>query len=74
MEMSGNVGEFAIAAKTAGGSTYTGVLGDGQLSTITVSDGDSDQLNWPDQTGALVRGGHYYETGYNGNNSAKLKK
>jgi len=73
MEMSGNIGEFAVAAKTAGGSTYTGVLGDGQLSTITVTDGDSDQLNWPDQTGVLVRGGHFYETAYSGNNSAKLK-
>ena len=73
MEMSGNVGEFAVAAKTAGGSTYTGVLGDGELSTITVSDGDSDQLNWPDPTGVFVRGGHFYEAGYSTSNSAKLR-
>ena len=73
MEMSGNVGEFAVAAKTAGGSTYTGVLGDGELSTTVATDGDSDQLNWPDNTGAFVRGGHFYVTGGYGNNSIRLK-
>ena len=73
MEMSGNVGEFAIAAKTAGGSTYTGVLGDGELSTITATDGDSDQLLWPDNTGVLVRGGHFFVSGGSVNNSLRLK-
>ena len=71
MEMSGNVGEFAVAAKTAGGSTYTGVLGDGELSTNAATDGDSNQSLWPDNLGVLVRGGHFY-AGYNQNNSARL--
>lgn len=73
MEMSGNIGEFSVTARTAGGSTYTGVLGDGELSTITATNGDSDQSLWPDYTGVNVRGGHFYETGYSTNNSAKLR-
>ena len=73
MEMSGNIGEFAVAAKTASGSTYTGVLGDGELATTTAIDGDSNQLNWPDNTGVLVRGGHFFVTGLNTNNAARLK-
>ncbi|KIA89845.1 SUMF1/EgtB/PvdO family nonheme iron enzyme [Kaistella jeonii] len=72
MEMSGNVGEFAVAAKTSGGSTYTGVLGDGELSTNAATDGDSNQLNWPDNTGVLVRGGHFFTPGYYENNSVRL--
>lgn len=73
MEMSGNIGEFAVAAKTSNGSTYTGVLGDGELSTTTAIDGDSNQLNWPDYTGVLVRGGHFYAPGNNTNNAQRLK-
>lgn len=73
MEMSGNVGEFAVAAKTAGGSTYTGVLGDGELSTVTATDGDSNQSLWPDNTGAVVRGGHFYATAFNENNSGLMR-
>lgn len=73
MEMSGNVTELTVAAKTAGGSTYTGVLGDGELSTITATDGDADQLNWPANTGAIIRGGHFYTAGANTNNSVRLR-
>ena len=73
MEMSGNIGEMAVAAKTSAGSTYTGVLGDGELSTVTATDGDANQTNWPDNTGLLLRGGHFYEPGYNGNNSPRLR-
>ena len=72
MEMSGNIGEFAVSAKTSGGSTYTAVLGDGELSTTTASEGDSNQLTWPDYTGVLIRGGHFLVIGANGNNSARL--
>ncbi len=72
MEMSGNVGELAVSAKTAGGSTYTGVLGDGELSTNAATDGDSNQLLWPDNTGVLVKGGHFYTPGYFENNSVRL--
>jgi hypothetical protein len=72
MEMSGNVGEIAVAAKTAGGSTYTGILGDGILSTVTATDGDADQSLWPDQTGLLLKGGHFESTVYNGSNAARL--
>lgn len=72
MEMSGNVGEIAVAAKTAAGSTYTGVLGDGELSTITATDGDSNQLNWPDYTGVFLRGGHFFASTYSENNSARM--
>ena len=73
MEMSGNVQEFAVAAKTANGSTYTGVLGDGELSTITATDGDSDQLNWPDFAGTFVRGGTYFFEGYSATNAVTLR-
>ncbi len=73
MEMSGNVAELAVAAKTAAGSTYTGVLGDGELSTITATDGDADQLNWPANTGAIIRGGHFYIAGANQNNAVRLR-
>jgi hypothetical protein len=74
MEMSGNVGEMTVAAKSAGGSTYTAALGDGLLSTNTATDGDADQATWPDYTGLLLRGGHFDAAsyGYSGNNSARL--
>lgn len=72
MEMSGNMGELAVAAKTAGGSNYTGVLGDGELSTIAAVDGDSNQLNWPDYSGVYIRGGSFYFAGFSSNNSARL--
>ncbi|UOE39763.1 formylglycine-generating enzyme family protein [Chryseobacterium suipulveris] len=76
MEMSGNAVELAISAKTAGGSTFTGVLGDGQLSTTTATDGDSDQANWPDNTGAIERGGGFFVacgTVFNNTNSSTLR-
>lgn len=61
MEMSGNVPEMTVIAKTTGnGSSYTGVLGDGELSTVTATDGDANQTNWPNFDGILIRGGHYY--------------
>ncbi|WP_051190407.1 SUMF1/EgtB/PvdO family nonheme iron enzyme [Kaistella palustris] len=74
MEMSGNVGEITVAAKTAGGSTYTGTLGDGLLSTTAATDGDADQATWPDNTGLILRGGHFNASGYgySGNNSARM--
>lgn len=73
MEMSGNVSELAVAAKTAGGSTYTGVLGDGELSTNAATDGDSNQLNWPDNTGMIARGGHFSAPGYNTDSSPRMR-
>lgn len=77
MEMSGNIWELSVAAKTAGGSTYTGVLGDGELSSVTATNGDANQLNWVDNTGAIERGGSFFidqcGTVYNGNYSAYLK-
>lgn len=73
MEMSGNTYEFAVTTKTAGNS-YTGVLGDGELSTITATDGDSNQLNWPDNTGVYLRGGDFLgAANYSGNNSTFLR-
>lgn len=74
MEMGGNVTEMTIIAKTTGnGSSYTGILGDGELSTITATDGDANQLNWPDQTGVLIRGGSFYYSGANFNNQTFLR-
>lgn len=73
MEMSGNVTEMAIVAKAAG-STFTGVLGDGELSTLAAIEGDANQLNWPDYTGVITRGGTFAVPGVsNFNNSATLK-
>jgi formylglycine-generating enzyme required for sulfatase activity len=73
MEMSGNIGEFAVSAKTTGGSTYTGVLGDGELSTIAATNGDSNQTLWPDETGVFVKGGHFYAPAFSENNSVRLR-
>ena len=72
MEMSGNVLELTISAKTTGGSTYTGVLGDGELETITAITGDSNQ-NWPDNSGAIGRGGSFYAAGFNVSNYLRLR-
>lgn len=73
MEMSGNVTEMTVAAKTAGGSSYTGVLGDGELSTNAATDGDSNQLNWPDNTGMITRGGHFFSPSYNYDSSLRMR-
>ena len=73
MEMSGNTYEFAVTTKSAG-NTYTGVLGDGELSTITATDGDANQTLWPDNTGVYLKGGDFLGSlNYNGNNSAALR-
>ena len=72
MEMSGNVYELTVSTKS-GGSSYTGVLGDGELSTVAATTGDSDQANWPDNTGVILRGGGFDgASGYSGNNSTLL--
>lgn len=76
MEMSGNIVELTVAAKTSGGSTYTAVLGDGELSTVAATDGDANQLNWPDNTGVMLRGGHFYQAAqnyYNFDNSPQMR-
>ena len=73
MEMSGNIYEYTVNTKT-GGSAYTGVLGDGELSTIAAVDGDSNQTNWPDNTGVIFRGGGFDgASGYSGDNSLSLR-
>lgn len=73
MEMSGNTYEFAVTTKSAG-NTYTGVLGDGELSTITATDGNANQTLWPDNTGVYLKGGDFLGSlNYNGNNSAALR-
>ncbi|PZU83454.1 MAG: hypothetical protein DI529_12650 [Chryseobacterium sp.] len=61
MEMGGNVMEMTVTTKSAG-NTFTGVLGDGELSNITATEGDADQLLWPDNTsaaGIIIRGGSF---------------
>ena len=58
MEMGGNVTEMTIVAKS-GGSSFTGVLGDGNLSTVTATSGDADISDWPANTGTIIRGGHF---------------
>lgn len=73
MEMSGNTYEFAVTTKSAG-NTYTGVLGDGELSTITATDGDANQTLWPDNTGVYLKGGDFLGSlNWSGNNSAALR-
>lgn len=73
MEKSGNTYEFAVTTK-ATGNTYTGLAGDGELSTTTATDGDANQASWPDNTGVYLRGGDFIGTeNYNGNNSSFLK-
>lgn len=73
MEMSGNTYEFAVTTKTTG-NTYTGLAGDGELSTTTATDGDANQASWPDNTGVYLRGGDFIgAANYNGNNSSFLR-
>ena len=73
MEMSGNTYEFAVTTK-ATGNTYTGLAGDGELSTTTATDGDANQASWPDNTGVYLRGGDFIgAANYNGNNSSFLR-
>jgi formylglycine-generating enzyme required for sulfatase activity len=58
MEMGGNVLERTVTVGNATGVLYTGVLGDGALTSI----GDANQTNWPSITTALgtgMRGGEY---------------
>ena len=72
MEMSGNLGEFTVAAKTVG-STYTGKLGDGELSTTAATDGDANVESWPDSAGIIVKGGHFYVVGNGQSNTLRLR-
>lgn len=60
MEMGGNVTEMTVTTKSTG-NTFTGVLGDGELSTTTATEGDADQTLWPDNAGAgiIIRGGSF---------------
>ena len=51
-EMSGNVWEQCVTVNAAG-LTFTGELGDGQLS----SNGEANVVNWPNANGAGFRGG-----------------
>jgi len=58
MEMGGNVLERVISVANAAGVAFTGVLGDGTLTTI----GDANQANWPavsTASGTGFRGGEY---------------
>jgi formylglycine-generating enzyme required for sulfatase activity len=56
MEMTGNVWEQTVSTYNAAGATFTGDLGDGDLTSI----GQSNTASWPDATtglGAGIRGG-----------------
>lgn len=58
MEMGGNVTERVVTVGNAAGVLFTGVLGDGTLTSI----GDANQTNWPSITtagGSGFRGGEY---------------
>lgn len=60
MEMGGNVTEMTVTTKSTG-NTFTGVLGDGELSSVTATEGDADQNLWPDNSaaGIILRGGSF---------------
>ncbi len=53
MEISGNVWEQVIKIENSTGRAFTGLSGNG----ILTSNGDADTSNWPDYTGACKRGG-----------------
>lgn len=65
-EMAGNINEMVVNA-TANGTTYTGILGDGNL----LANGDTDVLNWPSASsvGVGLKGGSYASNagGWSGN-------
>lgn len=69
MELAGNVHETVVDVET-GGTSFTGVLGDGTLDLVT---GDANVTGWPNGNGASntgigVRGGTFY--GYTGASTA----
>ncbi len=71
MELSGNVWEHVISGSTATGLTYTGVLGDGEISS-TPTPGFADTPGWPNvqasvasatsAPGAALKGGAFTAT------------
>jgi formylglycine-generating enzyme required for sulfatase activity len=64
MEMSGNTWERPVTIGNATGRTYTGLHGDGNLSTLVGSAGDANVSYWPgeDATGGGFRGGWWNES------------
>jgi formylglycine-generating enzyme required for sulfatase activity len=66
MEMSGNVWERTVTTGNPAGRSFTGLHGDGTLSTVQVLGvreiGDADVLNWPgyDAMGSGFRGSAWY--------------
>lgn len=58
MELSGNVWESCVSTRVAGGTGFTGNLGDGTLDV----NGNANQSTWPTTTGFAVRGGEWYST------------
>lgn len=64
MEMSGNVWERTVTTGNTAGASFTGTLGDGNLTVI----GDADAATWPSVTTSLglgIRGNGYYNTSIN---------
>jgi formylglycine-generating enzyme required for sulfatase activity len=59
MELSGNVAERIISIGQTTGRTYTGIHGNGALTSA----GLADVSLWPTSTGGGYRGGHYYISG-----------
>ena len=58
MELSGNASELTVNTKS-NGNTYTGILGDGELSDLATTNGNANQSLWPDFQGVIVRGGGF---------------
>ncbi len=55
MEMGGNLSERCVNVGTSQGRTFTGLSGDGELSTL----GASNVSNWPNSNGQAARGGNF---------------
>lgn len=58
LDMSGNVWEQVVTVGSPQGRSYTGLHGDGYLT----SDGFADVTSWPDPSGSGLRGGDWFNS------------
>lgn len=66
MELSGNVHEAAVTIGNATGRAFTGLHGNGSVSSTGGAEGNADVTNWPGNDGTSVSGntGSGYRGGY----------
>jgi hypothetical protein len=55
LDLSGNVEELYVSMANAEGLNFTGIIGNGELTT----QGDADATNWPTSSGVIGRGGSW---------------